>query len=61
MFFDFFSNDNYDNDSKHKYCTYDNHYVIINHKINCMPAEGYIDFGDKHIEFSPEKNLIWDI
>ena len=28
-----------------------------NQKINCMPAEGYINFGDRHIEFTPDKNF----
>ncbi len=28
-----------------------------NQKINCMPAEGYVNFGDKRIEFSPDKNF----
>lgn len=35
----------------------DKNAFYYNQKINCMPAEGTIDFGDKHIEFSPDKNF----
>ncbi len=32
-------------------------YFYYNHKINCMPASGWVEYGDKRYEFHPETDF----
>jgi hypothetical protein len=34
-----------------------NNYFYLNEKINCMGAEGYAQFGDKKVTFTPDKSF----